>query len=81
MKAVVKGYDYSELLGLMKAKKLRQEDLAQKIRMNPATLNLKLNNKSEFTQSQIRQICAVLEIPLNLVSKYFFCEDTLENAS
>ena len=81
MKAKAKGYDYSELLGLMKAKKLRQEDLALKIGMNPATLNLKLNNKSEFNQSQIRQICIVLDIPSRLVPKYFFCEQTLENAS
>jgi transcriptional regulator with XRE-family HTH domain len=81
VKAKAKGYDYSELLGLIKSKKLRQEDLALKIGMNPATLNLKLNNKSEFNQSQIRQICIVLDIPSRLVPKYFFCEQTLENAS
>ena len=74
-------YDYSELLGIIKSKNLRQEDLARRINMNPSTLNLKLNNKSEFTQSQMKRICKVLDIPLNNLSKVFFCLETLENAS
>ena len=74
-------YDYSALLGLMKAKRLRQEDLAAKIHINPSTLSQKLNNQSEFTQGEMRRICKVLGIPLRDLSKYFFCVDTLENAS
>ena len=81
MNTANRGYDYSELLGIIKAKNLRQEDLARKINMNPSTLNLKLNNKSEFTQSQMKRICMVLGIPLNNLSRVFFCPLTLENAS
>lgn len=47
-------YNYSELLGRIKAKKLTQEELARIIKLNPSTLNLKLNNKSEFSQSDLR---------------------------
>lgn len=74
-------YDYSSLLGLMKSKKLRQEDLAAKIRINPSTLSQKLNNQSEFTQGEMRKICNVLGVPLGDLSKYFFCSETLEKAS
>lgn len=74
MKSKKNSFDYSKLLGLIKERNLRQEDLAKKIGMNPATLNLKLNHKSNFNQSQIHQICSVLEIPRSLLSEYFFCE-------
>ena len=66
-------YDYSELLGLLKSKKLRQEDLASKIHINPSTLSQKLNNQSEFTQGEMKKICKVLNISLKNLSKYFFC--------
>ncbi|WP_407382834.1 DUF739 family protein [Ruminococcus sp.] len=75
-KWVADKYDYSKLLGLIKERKLRQEDLAREIDMNPATLNLKLNNKSEFNQSQMSRICIVLGISLTSVPDYFFCEAT-----
>ena len=74
-------YDYSALLGVIKSKKLRQEDLAAKIRVSPSTLSQKLNNQSEFTQGEMKRICKVLGIPLRDLSKYFFCVETLENES
>lgn len=67
-----KGYDYSELLGKLRAKKITQEELARKIHLNPSTLNQKLNNKSEFSQSEMRNILNVLEVPVSMISTYFF---------
>lgn len=65
-------YDYSELLGRIKAKKITQEELAKQIHLNPSTLNQKLNNKSEFSQSEMRSILEILEEPIDNVSSYFF---------
>lgn len=65
-------YNYSELLGRIKAKKLTQEELARIIKLNPSTLNLKLNNKSEFSQSEIRNICNAMDIPYSEIATYFF---------
>lgn len=65
-------YDYSELLGKMKAKKITQEELARLIHLNPSTLNQKLNNKSEFSQNEMRVILKILEEPIDNVSSYFF---------
>lgn len=65
-------YDYSELLGRIKAKKITQEELAKQIHLNPSTLNQKLNNKSEFSQSEMRNILKILEEPIDNVSSYFF---------
>lgn len=67
-----KGYDYSELLGKLRAKRITQEELARKIHLNPSTLNQKLNNKSEFSQSEMRNILHELEIPLDMIAAYFF---------
>lgn len=65
-------YDYSELLGKMRSQKITQEELAKRIHLNPSTLNQKLNNKSEFSQSEIRNILSVLGIPIEMAAVYFF---------
>lgn len=65
-------YDYSELLGKMRSQKITQEELAKRIHLNPSTLNQKLNNKSEFSQSEIRNILSVLGIPIEMTAVYFF---------
>lgn len=65
-------YDYSELLGKIRAKKITQEELARQIGLNPSTLNQKLNNKSEFSQSEMRNILKALGEPLGMVPTYFF---------
>lgn len=65
-------YDYSELLGRIKAKKITQEELAKQIHLNPSTLNQKLNNKSEFSQSEMRNILNILEVPIDKIASYFF---------
>ena len=65
-------YNYSELLGKMKAKKITQEELANQIHLNVSTLNQKLNNKSEFSQSEMKNILAILGEPVASVAAYFF---------
>ena len=65
-------FNYNKLRGRIKENGLTQEDLAKFINVNPATLSLKLNNASEFTQSEIRNICDLLGISGQEVSDYFF---------
>lgn len=65
-------YNYSELLGRIRAKNLTQKELAHIIKLNPSTLNQKLNNKSEFSQSEIKNICDVVDIPYSDIATYFF---------
>lgn len=63
-------YDYSKLFGRMREKHISQRFLAERIGINTATLNAKINNKRDFTQSEIRKICEELEI--DDVAGYFF---------
>ena len=65
-------YDYSKLLGRMKERGYTQDVLAKSINIKPSTLSQKLNNKSDFKQSEIYKICIILEIHYDEVSLYFF---------
>lgn len=74
-------YNYSKLLGAMREQGVTQDILAQKIGLNSATLNQKLKNNSQFKQSEMQEILAYLHLPIDDVVKYFFCNQTFENAS
>lgn len=65
-------YDYSEILGKLRAKNITQNELAHIIGLNPSTINLKFNNKSEFTQSQMRKIVAAVDEPVSTIGFYFY---------
>lgn len=65
-------YNYSKLLGRIKELGMTQDRLSREIRMNPATLSLKLNNKNKFRQDEIRKICSTLEIRPDEIGQYFF---------
>lgn len=67
-------YDYSKLLGRIRECGYTQESLAQVIKMSESTLNLKLNNKASFKQSEIKKISKVLGISENEIGIYFFAE-------
>lgn len=65
-------YNYGKLLGKMKEIGVRQEDLAKEIGINPASLNKKLHNDTQFKQSEIQKIMSTIGVPLGEVSAYFF---------
>ena len=71
-------YDYSKLLGKMREKRFTQDFLAEKIGISATSMNLSLNNKRDFKQEEIFNICKVLEIPLSKIPGYFFCRISLE---
>jgi DNA-binding XRE family transcriptional regulator len=67
-------YDYSKLLGKIRELGYTQETLAKAVRMSESTLNLKLNNKGNFKQAEIKKICMVLCISTEEIGEYFFTQ-------
>lgn len=65
-------FDYSELLGRMRARGYTQEKLAKEIGINECTLNSKLNNKSHFNTKEIDKICEILDISIHKIGFYFY---------
>ena len=70
--------DYSELLGRMRSRGFTQARLAKSIGISETSMNLALNNKREFKQSEIQQICLALEIPFEESAKYFLAKKLLK---
>lgn len=70
--------DYSELLGRMRSRGFTQARLAKSIGISETSMNLALNNKREFKQSEIQKICLALEIPFEEIAKYFFAKKLLK---
>ena len=50
---------------------LTQSEVANKLGITFQSLNLKINNKREFTQSEICKLCDILKIK-NKVNEIFF---------
>lgn len=67
-----KNFEYTLLTTRMEEYRFSQNTLANAIGIGRTAMNLKFNNKSFFTQKEIRDICEVLDIPSNKVGKYFF---------
>lgn len=66
--------DYSKLMGKMRERRVTQDALASSIGMSRQQMNNKLNGRSPFKQSDIKEICALLDIPLEEVGIYFFTD-------
>ena len=65
-------YDYELLKDKISEKGLTQETLATKLNMSRTSLNLKLNSKSNFTQTEIKVMAELLNIPSKELGNYFF---------
>lgn len=64
---------YSKLRGKIREVFGRQEDFATAMDMNAATLSAKLNNKFDWTMTEMEKACVLLGIPLMEMHIYFFC--------
>ena len=64
--------DYSLLRGRIKEKLKNEYVLAEKLNCSKATLSKKLNDEVDFTQSEIENVCVILEIERIDISSYFF---------
>ena len=47
-------------------------DFAEAMSLNPATLSKKLNGKTLFTSGEIEEACYLLNIPKEEIHEYFF---------
>lgn len=67
-------YDYSLLKGKMAEKGYTIKTLAESIGISRSALSLRLNQRtrSGFTQREMVQIANVLDINLDIISRYFF---------
>ena len=65
-------FSYDKLKGKIKEKFGTQEAFAAAVGMSRTTLNAKLNNSSEFTQSEMFKALEVLSIKKNAIDEYFF---------
>lgn len=65
-------FDYSELLGKIKARGFTQETLAKHIGMAKSSMCLKLNNKANFKNAEVFLICEALQIDISEIGAYFF---------
>lgn len=60
------------LTALYKSKKMTQETLASAIGIKRQTFNAKLNSRRDFTQSEIMDICTILNIDAKKREAVFF---------
>lgn len=65
-------YDYSELMGAIKAKFGKRSNFALAMGMGESTLSLKLNNKAEWSQDEMKMAMDLLEKPYTEIPTYFF---------
>jgi hypothetical protein len=63
---------YSLLRGKIKEKLKNEYVLAEKLNCSKATLSKKLNDEVDFTQTEIENVCTILEIERIDISSYFF---------
>lgn len=77
--AVNLAFDYSKLRGKIREVFGTQDKFAKALGISGATLSLKLNNVSEFTQQEMAESMRLLHEPACSVDKYFFCLTSSEN--
>lgn len=67
-------FDYKILRGKIYEVCRTQTAFAKAIGLGRTSLSLRLHNKLEFTQDEIRKSCKVLDINVSDIPKYFFTE-------
>ena len=72
-------FDYAKLRGKIREKYKRQELFAKDIGIANTTLSSKLNNITEFSQTQILRAAEVLNLKKEEITPYFFCVISSEN--
>lgn len=65
---------YAKLRGKIKEVFGTQDAFANAIGLDCSSVSAKLNNKTEWTRSQIIKSCHALGIPVENAPEYFFCQ-------
>ena len=64
-------YDYRKLLGRIVEVFGKQQTFALAMGLSERSMSLKLNNKRDFRQSEIKKACNLLGIPAQDIATYF----------
>ena len=72
MSKILRSYNYSKLLGIMRENAVTQGDLARKIGISEVSLNKKLRNKSQFKQEEMESILSAFGMTKHDVATIFF---------
>lgn len=72
---------YSKLRGRIVEKFGSQSAFATAMGWREALLSAKLNNKSQWSFSEVMKACELLSIPLDKAHLYFFCAKSYENVT
>jgi hypothetical protein len=67
-------FNYSKLRGRIREKCNTEGRFADLMNLSTVSLSKKLNNKSEWTQTEILKACEVLQIESRKVPEYFFAD-------
>lgn len=70
---------YAKLRGRIVEKFGSQSAFAAAMGWREALLSAKLNNKSEWSFSEVMKACDLLEIPQSEAHLYFFCAESFDN--
>ena len=65
-------FSYNKLLGKIKEIYGTQEEFAMALGIGRVSLSQRLNNKLDFSQSEVYRSCRLLGIPMDKISMYFF---------
>lgn len=65
-------FDYSKLRGRIREILGTQSMFAKLLGISEATLSKKLNNETDFTQSEMNRSCDLLKFPCAEIPAYFF---------
>lgn len=66
------GYDYTKLCGRIVEKFGTQAKFAEAMDVSERTISMKLNNKIDWKQKEMRKACSLLDIDLADAPAYFF---------
>lgn len=70
--------DYSKLYGRIREMYKTQEAFAELLGISKSSLNLRLNNRREWTTNEIFKACELLNIPIKDAHLYFFTKKVEE---
>lgn len=72
-------FDYSKLCGKIKEVCRTQDEFARRMGLGRVSISMRLNNKLDFSNREIRNACDILGIPKDEIPSYFFCLNSSEN--
>ena len=72
-------YDYSKLFGKIREICGTNEEFCKRLDISGVSFYNKIKGKTAFTQKEIQNSMDILNIPIDTVANYFFCQKSWEN--